>query len=219
MGEIITRKCAKCKGVIEIDVDDIRDVVYFNKLYYHKDCFKVMAAEKAASKRGKPQMWQDALDSIWGLEAETKKMLEHLVARDELNEWLLRNYDIIDVPTRFWQVVAELGIGKYKGKKCKPLDIKTLCECWKWGQQKLNEVAINNKMSHRGPEDDVDRLRYDLAILITKYPLFVKHKAKMAAIASANSFEKKQSKIDYGALAKSITEDDSDILNLIDEVF
>ena len=219
MAETITRKCAKCKGVIEIDVNDIRDVIYHNKLYYHKDCFESMAAEKAASKRGKPQMWQDALDKIWELEAETKRMLEHFVARDELNEWLLGNYDIIDVPTRFWQVVSELALGKYKGKKCKPLDIKTLCECWKWGQKKLNEVAINNKMNHRGPENDVDRLRYDLAILITKYPLFLKHKAKMAAVESVNSFEKKQPKIDYSALDKSKVDNDNDILDLMDEVF
>ena len=34
MAETITRKCAKCKGVIEIDVDNIRGVIYHNKLYY-----------------------------------------------------------------------------------------------------------------------------------------------------------------------------------------
>jgi hypothetical protein len=219
MREIITRKCAKCKGVIEINVDDIDSVIYFNKLYYHKDCFVTMAQQKAASKRGKPQMWQDALRNIWSLEAETKRMLESYAAKDELNEWLLRNYDVSMVPSYFWQLVVDLESGKYKNKRCKPLDIKTLCECWKWGQQKLDKVALGNKMNHRGPENDVDRLRYDLAILITKYPLFLKHKAKIAAVEATNNFEQKQPNLDYSTLNKSQVDNDNDILDLMDEIF
>lgn len=174
MSEIITRKCAKCKGEIEIEKDNISSVLQFQDKYYHSDCFISMAEEKAASKRGKPQMWQDALERVWELEAETKKMLGHYFARDELNAWLLSNYDIIDVPTRFWQVVSELAIGKYKGKKCKPLDVKTLCECWKWGQKKLNEISAYNKFQGKGPADDSQRLMYDLAILIQKIPVYLK---------------------------------------------
>lgn len=181
MAEIITRKCAKCKDVIEIDVDDIRDVIFFNKLYYHKSCFESMAAEKAASKRGKPQMWQDALDNIWELEAETKRMLEHFVAKDELNAHLLENYNITMIPTRFWQVIADLEMGKYKGKRCKPIDIRVLCGCWKWGQRKLNEINQYNKSHNKGPTDDNARLLYDLTILVGKIPNYLAYKEKQKA--------------------------------------
>ena len=179
-----------------------------------------MATEKAASKRGKPQMWQDALDHIWELEAETKKMLEHFWAKNDLNEWLLANYDVTIIPSRFWQIVAELESGMYKRKRCKPIKISDLYECWKWGQRNLNKIAVNNKMNHRGPENDVDRLRYDLAVLITKYPSFLKHKSKTSATVLANKLETKQPKIDYGVLEKNNNNnDENDILDFIDEMF
>ena len=108
VGDVVTRKCACCKGVIDICKNNISNVIHFQDKYYHYDCFVVLASEKAAMKRGKPQMWKDALDSIWELEAETKKMLKHYFARDELNTWLLEHYDITVVPSRFWQVVADM---------------------------------------------------------------------------------------------------------------
>ena len=178
MGDIVTRKCACCKGVVEIDRNNIVDVLYFQDKYYHSKCFISMAEEKAASKRGKPQVWKDALDRIWELEAETKKMLEHYFARDELNAWLLENYDITMVPSRFWQVVADLEIGKYKGSRCKPVTVNTLCGCWKWGQKKLNEINQYNKSNNKGPTDDNARLMYDLAVLIGKIPNYLSYKNK-----------------------------------------
>ena len=220
MDKIITRKCACCKDVIEIDKRNISNVVCFQGKYYHYDCFEDMASEKAASKRGKPQMWQEALDHIWEIEADTKKMLEQFIAKDELNTWLLNNYDIVTVPSYFWQLVADLEGGMYKRKRCKPVSVGTLCECWKWGQRGLNKIAINNKMNHKGPGDDVDRLRYDLAILISKYPLFLKQQSKKLASQAALSIERQQPKINYSTLEKSnINDDENDILDLMDEVF
>lgn len=220
MGHIVTRKCAYCKGVVEIDKHNISNVICFQGKYYHYDCFEHLASEKAASKRGKPQMWQEALDNIWVLEDETKKMLEQFIAKDELNTWLLSNYDIVTVPSYFWQLIADLERGIYKRKKCKPVKTLELCECWKWGQRKLNKIAVNNKMYHKGPKNDTDRLRYDLAILITKYPLFLQHKSKASATILAESLERNQPKIDYGVLEKnSKNDDDNDILDLLDEVF
>lgn len=181
MADIITRKCAKCKGVIEIDKNDIRGVLQFQDKYYHYDCFESMAKEKASSNRGKPQMWQEALDNIWELESDTKKMLEHYFAKDDLNVWLLSNYDITMIPTRFWQVVADLEVGKYKGSRCKPVNVGTLYGCWKWGQRKLNEINQYNKSNNKGPKDDGARLMYDLAILIGKIPNYLSYKEKQKA--------------------------------------
>lgn len=217
MANVITRKCAKCKKEIEIDKSDICNVIFFNKLYYHESCFETMAAEKSTSKRGKPQMWQEALDNIWELEAETKKMLEHYFAQDELNEWLLDNYDIVEVPKRLFQVIADLGVGKYKGKRCKPVDISVLCDCWKWGQRKLNEIAKYNKSHNKGPADDNARLMYDLAILIGKVPQFLayREKHKVAKNEMTRAFvsndDVDMSKIGHGKQEKK--KDISDISN------
>lgn len=220
VGNVITRKCACCKGAIEIDAHDINNVVYFQDKYYHYNCFVLLASEKSAMKRGKPQMWKDALDSIWELEADTKKMLERYFAKDELNTWLLDNYDVVTVPNYFWQLVADLEKGVYKRKKCKPVSIFDLCECWKWGQRNLNKISVNNKMNRKGPDNDVDRLRYDLAILISKYPLFLNHRSKTSVAMVVTKNEKQQPKIDYGVLEKNKTNnDENDILDLMDEVF
>ena len=220
MGNVITRKCAKCKGVIEIDKNDIRDVLQFQDKYYHYGCFEAMATEKAASNRGKPQMWQEALDSIWEVEADTKKMLEHYFAKDDLNAWLLDNYDITMIPTRFWQVVADLENGEYKGSRCKPVSVKTLCGCWKWGQRKLNEINQYNKSHSKGPKDDCARLMYDLAILIGKIPNYLSYKEKqkaarneMARTAATND-DVDMSKIGYGKQIKR-----KDISDISDDIF
>lgn len=181
MAEIITRKCAHCKGEIEIEKGNINNIVFFNKLYYHSNCFEAMAKKKAVTKRGKPQMWQDALDRLWELEVETKKMLESYIVKDELNSHLLENYNITMIPNRFWQVVSELEMGKYKGKRCKPVDVKVLCGCWKWGQRKLNEINQYNKSNNKGPVDDNARLMYDLAVLIGKIPNYLNYKEKQNA--------------------------------------
>ena len=222
MSNVITRKCACCKGEIEINVHDIKDVIFYNKLYYHASCFEEMAKQKAASKRGKPQMWQEALDRLWELEAETKNMLESYIAKDELNTWLLEHYDVVMVPSYFWQLVADLEKGKYRNKRCKPISLTKLYSCWKWGQKNLDQISIGNKMSHKGPENDIDRLRYDLAILVSKYPQYLKHAANMSAIEAAASFETKQSKINYDVLSQNNTiteDDDNNIVDLMDEIF
>ena len=217
MSEIITRKCAKCKGEIEIEKDNISSVLQFQDKYYHSDCFISMAEEKAASKRGKPQMWQDALDRVWELEAETKKMLEHYFARDELNVWLFENYDIAMIPSRFWQIVADLEIGKYKGQRCKPVSIATLYGCWTWGQRKLNEISQYN---NKGPADDNARLVYDLTILISKLPNYLAYKEKqkiskneMAKNALSND-DVDMSKIGQGKQIKR-----KDISDISDDIF
>ena len=38
MANIMVRKCAKCKGEIEIDMNDIHDIVLRNRLYYDRSC-------------------------------------------------------------------------------------------------------------------------------------------------------------------------------------
>ena len=222
MVNIMTRKCAKCKGEIEIGSNNITDVLKFQGKYYHSKCFEEMATQKAVSKRGKPQMWQEALDNIWEIEAETKKMLEQQIAKDNLNTYLLENYNITMIPSRFWQIVADLEIGKYKGKRCKPIGISVLYGCWKWGQHKLNEIARYNKSHNKGPADDNARLMYDLAILIGQVPQFLAYndKQKVAEIERRKEI-KESTKVDYSRIPNTKKGSDGfqDISSLVDDIF
>ena len=222
MSEIITRKCAKCKGEIEIEKDNISSVLQFQDKYYHSDCFISMAEEKAASKRGKPQMWQDALDRVWELEAETKKMLEHYFARDELNAWLLENYDVVTVPNYFWQLVADLERGLYKRQKCKPVSVTMLCPMWRWGQKRLDKIAVNNRTNRKGPSNDSDRLRYDLAILLSHMNDYLKYttRTKEETVEVAAKVENAK-KFDYEKIYKQSKKEEKQdsILELMNDIF
>ena len=220
MINIMIRKCAKCKGEIEIGSNNIPDVLKFQGKYYHSKCFEEMATQKAVAKRGKPQMWQEALDNIWELEAETKKMLEQQIAKDNLNTYLLDNYNITMIPSRFWQIVAELEIGKYKGKRCKPVDISVLYGCWRWGQHKLNEIARYNKSHNKGPIDDNARLMYDLAILKGKVPQFLayREKQKVAKNEMARAFVSNDD-VDMSKIGYSKQEKKKDISDISNDIF
>lgn len=220
MTDIVTRKCACCKNVIEIHKNNVKNVIQFQDKYYHSECFVKMASEKAASKRGKPQMWQDALNRISELEADAKNILEHFFARDDLNVWLLENYNIAMIPSRFWQIISDLENGIYKGKRCKPVETETLCGCWKWGQHKLNEIHKYNQSHNKGPTDGNARLMYDLAILVGKVPQFLayREKQKAAEIEMSRTAvlhdDLDMSKIGQGKQIKK-----RDVSNIADDIF
>ena len=222
----ITRKCAKCKQEITIEHNNISDVVYYNKLYYHEQCFCDLCTQRIEKKRGKWVEWQEAYDNLWQLEADTKEMLEKYFAKEELNEWLLNNYDICAVPGSFWQMVADLENGKYRNKKCKPIKTDMLLAMWKWGQGKLDKIAQNNRASRKGPSNDTERLRYDLAILMGHVEDYKKYKARKESQRNEIiDLIKKQPKIDYSSLSQckqGNLESDVDTLDmneLINQIF
>ena len=220
MAEVIKRKCACCKEAITIDKDSIDDVLQHKGKYYHLSCFETMATEKAASKKGKPAEWQAALDNLQELKSKTKNMIEYVWAKDDLNDWLLKHYDISAVPSRFWQIIAELEQGKYKGKRCKPIQIGTILGTWQWGQRKLNEIASANKKSNRGPTDDNARLSYDLSIVVSKVPNYFAHLSKVQALEAATSHIIEKTKINYDSLERQTnTNEIDDISDLLDEIF
>jgi hypothetical protein len=223
MPDVILRKCGGCSETIEINRNSIADVLYYKNKYYHSQCFCEIAEKRSKTKRSTAVEWQTALDNLCELEADTKKMLESAWVKDDLNEWLLSNYDIAVVPTRFWQIVADLGSGTYKGKRCKPVTIEALLGAWQWGQKKLDGIAKNNKIKRTGPQSDEARIAYDLAILVQKIPTFLAHKEKKRAedIERKNNIREKIS-VDYNALSNKVnkqTNEDIDIASLIDDIF
>lgn len=220
MADILKRKCAHCKEEIYIERYNPSKVMYLDKKYYHSHCLMEMATKKAASKRGKPAQWQKVLDDWWQLENETKITLEHSWAKEDLNNWLIRCYDIAVVPGRFWQIITELEQGKYKSQRCKPVDIVTILGAWRWGQKKLNEIDINNKKNHRGPADDNARLMYDLSIIINKIPNYLSHVAKTKALEAETQQIKNAAKINYNNLEKQTSNNQlDDISSMLDEIF
>ena len=227
MPDTILRKCGGCSDTIEISRNDISGVIFYKKKYYHLKCFCGIAEKRSNTKRSGATEWKNALDSIVALGESTKKMLECTWAKDDLNEWILSHYNIAAIPSRFWQVLADLESGKYKGRRCKPVDISTILGVWEWGQRKLDEIAIKNKNNNLGPANDMDRLMYDLAILVNKLPLYLKKKEASAdneiVIKETKEKAAKTSMFNYEELSKqaasSAPTESNDILELMNEIF
>jgi hypothetical protein len=155
------------------------------------------------------------------LETDAKDRLEYPAVKDNFNEYLLKNYNVMAVPDRLWEVAAALEKGIYKRKKCKPISIKILHEAWQWGQHKLNKINIQNKMSHKGPTSDEERILYDLAILVNKIPNYLSHKSKLEALQAEVKNESQISRINYDNLPNAKVESNGyfdDISSLLDEM-
>lgn len=215
------RKCAACPNPIEIDKEHTSNIVYYKKKYYHSNCFCDIATKRSQSKTKCVSEWKDALDNLWELEAETEKMLKISIAKDELNDWLLSHYDIAVVPSRFWQIVADLERGVYKGKKCKPISMEMLLGVWKWGQRKLDEISVRNKANNKGPKNDAERINYDLSIVVGHVADYIKYmnKIKSAEIERENK-RKEEIKVDYNKIKTSSNDNHGldDISELLDDL-
>ena len=222
MSSTILRKCGGCSDAIEISRGNVTDVCYYKNKYYHSKCFCEIAKKRSNAKRSTAEEWKTALDNIWELEVDTKKMLESAWIKDDLNDWILNHYNITSVPSRFWQILADLERGIYKGKKCKSVTMETLLETWKWGQKKLDSISRNNKMNHKGPESDDARIMYDLSIIISKIPNYLSHKAKMQMLHVEEKKESTKTRINYDNVQKTKIENNmglDDISDLLDDIF
>ena len=222
MPETIVRKCGGCSDTIEINRDNISGVIFYKKKYYHLSCFCEIAEKRSKAKRSTAVEWQNALDDLHELEKDTRAMLESAWAKDDLNEWLLGNYDITAVPARFWQIVADLEQGVYKGKKCRSISVGMLMDMWKWGQKRLNKIDAKNKTNNIGPQNDTDRLRYDLAILIGHVGDYIKYTTRTKEeSAEIKNRVKNAGKLNCEKIcvqAKQV-QNDEDILSLMDDIF
>ena len=222
MSEVITRKCNKCKELIEINLDNIDEVIYYKRVYYHKSCFVEKATKSAAKNISTASEWQKVLDNFSNIEKETKEVLRQSIGRDMLNNWILNHYDVDMVPSYFWQLVADLKNGKYKSKKCKPIYTDTLALMWKWGQNNLDKIYANNKNKRQGPSSDTERLNYDLAILLSHSSDYTKYvtRTKEEASEIATRVEK-ANKFDYEKIYKESKKQEAqrDILDLMNDIF
>lgn len=222
MQDTILRKCGGCSDTIEISRNDISGVIFYKKKYYHLKCFCGIAEKRSKTKRSGAVEWKDALDGLVELESDTKKMLESAWVKDDLNEWLIGHYDITAVPSRFWQILADLERGKYKGRSCKPVTMETLLGAWQWGQRKLDSIARNNKMKHAGPESDDARVMYDCSIIVSKVPNYLSHKSKMKMLQAAEKVETTKEHINYDNVQRVQVKNGNgldDISDLLDDMF
>lgn len=179
-------------------------------------------AEKGIASGKRIANWKRLLDRIPELQAESKRRLGHSIIQDEFNDYLLAHYNVEVVSNWFWNIVNDIGNGNYKRNKCKPIDIDTIFQTWKWGQHHLDNIAANNKTKNKGPTNDAQRLNYDLAIVISHVGDYKKYiTSTKEEEARVTEHIEKQSKINYEELYRQSETNNhrEDILDLMDEIF
>jgi hypothetical protein len=219
MAETIKFTCDRCKNDIKIDRKNECGAVFFKKKYYHQNCFCELCKEKAANKRSLLS-WQKELDNILEYQNAAMPNIDYRFAKEDLNEWILQHYNIIEVPRRFWSIVADLENGKRNGSKCNPVKTKLVFETWRWGQQNLDSINRKNKRNKKGPKNDTERLNYDLSIIIKHIPDYIKAKAKQDAEEAEREAKAKETiRIDYNKFNNTAAKAEGldDISDLLDE--
>ena len=223
MPQTIQRKCHHCKKYIIIDKDDLTTAVLYKTFYYHRDCYVALCEGRVAKKSSSSPLWQNNLDNIEQFVSDAKEMSIYQFAKDDLNEHLLKRYNITSVPKRFWNVLGDLGNGIHNNTKCNPVSTELISGCWIWGQSHLDAVKRRNTKQGTGPKTDAERLNYDLAIVLGHIEDYKKHLAKLKAEeAERKNAEANKIKINYNNIANNIkqtTEGLDDISGLLDDIF
>lgn len=173
----VNKVCAVCGKSIEIDINNICGVAKLQNKYYHPDCLSDLAA-KRIQRKSHAECWDYAHEHLSACEKDAREAIYRRYWQDKLNDHLLKHYDVVVIPSRFWEVVADLGKGVWRGKRCRAVPLDVLCGCWIWGQRTLDDINRKNKSMHKGPETDEERVRYDLAIVLQHIGDYERAKAK-----------------------------------------
>ena len=172
MDAILTRKCAFCGKDIVITKNNMRMISYKNKSY-HTECFKTMCNGRVLKNNRYSPMYSEALQNLKQLETETKKKLMNRFVQDDLNVYLLDQYEVCTLSARFWEYIKDIQKGKYRGKRCLPVDLETLFNMWKDYQKELDKTNAWNRHNGKVIEGE-SRAIYDLAILMNNYVKYAK---------------------------------------------
>ena len=214
------RKCEVCKAEIEFDINNCHNIARLKDKYYHSDCLVKLATERVKKPRH-AEYWDYALEHLDACEKEAKDTLTYTYWQDKLNDHLVRHYDVVSFPQRFWNIISDLTNGEFKGKRCRAVPMQTVCEAWIWAQRKLDEISRKNKMQHKGPKTDLERANYDLSIVVGHIGDYEKAKAKEKAAETEKEL-KATTKIDYNSLthrSEVKNEGLDDISEMIDDFF
>lgn len=213
-----TRKCGTCGNSIIVNRQNIDNVAFYQGYHHHVGCL-IEKANKGVESGKRVANWERLLNRIPELQAESKRRLWHSVVQDEFNDYLLEHYDVFAVSNRFWNIVGELGLGSYKRQKCKPVDMDTIFQTWKWGQKNLDKIAANNKANNKGPSNDEQRLNYDLAIVLKHIGDYKNAQEKKEMNIQEVRRNVSFNEIDTSKIGQKKTEKKEDVSDIFDDFF
>lgn len=225
MKRSVVRICGECVNEngsnIIIYRNECKDVVLFENKYYHTECFKKLC-ELKLSKR-KIKKWINALNNIGEYEQNAKESINEYFDKDDVYRFIISTYDLAIVPSYIWIKLDKIYKGGLNGMSV-GIPPAHLYDMWKRQITNLNKIYDNNK--RKGKEmDKVQRLNYDLSILVNKYDSYLTwlNQQKILAEQSRKEQQEKKEKIDYKKISdmkiQSSEKNEDDIEQLLDELF
>lgn len=216
MSATLIRKCAFCGEDIVLTKDDMHMVSY-KKKSYHTECFKTMCNGRVLKNNRYSSIYSDALQNLDQLESEAKKKLMHRFVQDELNEYLLKRYNVFKMSERFWSTIQDLEKGKFKCRACHPVDIETLYSMWKYYQKDLDKIHEDNEKNGKQMYGEPWAF-YDLSVVLnqySKYQKMIKDQKKQNAAMNA-LYGDKAPIVDSTKIGKTKFEQKRDISDLFE---
>ena len=217
----ITRKCSICKEPIYInDTNEDFFITLKNETnsYTHTNCY----IEKQTTKKRSPKTVEECQEYIEQCRQSTKAIEKKKSTKNELYEFLFDMYDISYFPQYFYIKMDSVYKGTMKNLN-KPVPPEDLLDMWKQKRNYLDKVAEQNRK--KGNEIlGVNRVNYDLAILLSKYDSYLKWKEQQKiAIAELDESKKRSiEKIEYTDVTRpkrvGTTDNKVDINSMLDEI-
>ena len=217
----ITRKCSICKEPIYInDTNEDFFITLKNetKSYTHTNCY----IEKQTTKKRSPKTVEECQEYIEQCRQNTKAIEKKKSTKNELYEFLFDMYDISYFPQYFYIKMDSVYKGTMKNLN-KPVPPEDLLDMWKQKRNYLDKVAEQNRK--KGNEiSGVNRVNYDLAILLSKYDSYLKWKEQQKiAIAELDESKKRSiEKIEYTDVVRpkrvGTSNNKVDINSMLDEI-
>lgn len=178
-----TRKCNACKKLI--DISEMSSDDYFfriygkTKQYFHSECY----IEQQMNRKRNPMTREECLTYISERKSENveqniekKKEQKINAVKDQLYDFIADMYDISFFPTFFYIKMNTVYKGTYKGLK-KSVPPEDLLDMWEQKKNYLLKVYERNRTQGKEMEG-LQRVYYDLAILLSKYDSYLNWKDK-----------------------------------------
>jgi hypothetical protein len=168
------RKCTCCAEMIYIDQKNSNKAICYKDKFYHFDCFVTLCDQKMQSKRSS-SMWVEAKENIENLVVETTKKQMEMVAKDDLNAWILNHYNVSFLGKTFYMKLSDIYNGSYKGLAYAIPPTELLDE-WQYFWNDLCATRANKDI------DGERAINYDLVVLLSRNAEYrkIKYKERIA---------------------------------------
>jgi hypothetical protein len=237
----LNRICADCKNEIIITKENMSEIVLYGGKYYHKECFINMCNIKLQSQRCKRYKWDSALrdidthieNALFNLNKEfedeekrykqsCKNTIENKRTKEKIYTFMCEQYEATNIPKHIFIKLNSIYSGTFRGMNTN-ISPEELLDMWIRKIDYLNKVADSNKT--KGNEmNSIQRINYDLSILINKYDSYKKWKEgqKILEYETASKINNNRS-LGIGIInevSKSTTDEKNDELSsLVDDIF